>query len=144
MRSFIGSGENEIIEFKGDAGRIAIFDCNFGLYGDLWIASRAQFLVENIETLQLKVFLPPAAGSRDKKLSVIVNGEAVGQPASLSRGVVQEIAIGLDDRNSEATLELISEYPEDVGSADQRLLGFILSEYSVENGVWEAAKELVE
>jgi len=119
-----------------------IIDCYHGFHTDLWVETESSLIVENIQALGMKFYLPKSKDHKNKKIEFFIDSKKVGS-MDLGRGDPQEIWIDIPNPDGgPRELILKSDYKEP-NASDERNLGLIFVEYNVNLTKWNPAGELL-
>ncbi len=119
-----------------------LLDCYRGFHSDLWVETDAAIVVENIQALGLKFYLPANKDQKEKKLECFVGDKLVAS-VDLVRGDPTEFWIdGLDKKSGPKEIRLKCGYKES-DSSDERDLGMIFVDYNINLTEWTPAGALL-
>ena len=119
-----------------------IVDCHQGFYNDLWVASEASMVIEDVRSLGLKFFLPEIKDHDSKDIECFIGEKRVAKDV-LERGEPQEIWVDIPaDLKGPQELIIKSSYKEP-NATDERSLGLIFVEYNVNLTEWKTAGGLL-
>lgn len=119
-----------------------IVDCHRGFHSDLWVETESSIIVEEIQTLGLKFFLPGIKEHDEKIIQFFIEDKKVAE-LTLGRGDPHEVWIDVP-RNKSGPKELAirCDYKEP-NATDERNLGMIFVEYNVNLTEWKPAGGLL-
>ena len=116
----------EVVELRIDESCLHDVEWHDPVYDDGWVACKSRLLVENISTLDLKVYTPLISGLQEKEITIEDVSRGTTRCVLVERG--RENVINLLSDSSRCQHEfVISCEPEPIDHAlDVRELGFVL------------------
>ena len=119
-----------------------ILDCYRGFHTDLWVETDATIIVESIQTLGLRFYLPDNPDHKNKKLDFFIDEKKIAS-IDLQRGDPTEIWIDVTDPEAgPREIRLRCDYKEP-NASDERNLGMIFVDYNVNLTEWKPAGSLL-
>ncbi len=119
-----------------------ILDCYRGFHTDLWVETDAALVVENIQSLGLKFYLPQSKDHEGKILECFV-GEKKVATIELQRGDPTELWLDIPNPDSgPQEIRLKCDYQEP-NASDERNLGMIFVDYNVNLTEWMPSGSLL-
>jgi len=119
-----------------------IVDCNRGFHKDLWVETEASLIVENIQSLAMKFYLPESKDHKNKNIEFLMDSKKVGY-LDLRRGEPQEIWLDLPNPDGGPRELILKCDYKDPNATDERNLGMIFVEYNVNLTKWKPAGDLL-
>ena len=112
-----------------------ILDCYRGFHTDLWVETDAAIVVENVQSLGLKFYLPSSKDHEGKTLECFIGDKKVTS-IELQRGDPTEVWLDVPDPESgPKEIRLKCGYQEP-NASDERNLGMIFVDYNINLTEW--------
>lgn len=119
-----------------------IVDCHRGFHSDLWVETESSIMVEEIQTLGLKFFLPSIKEHDEKTLTFVINDKQIAE-LTLGRGEPHEVWLDIPRKKSGPKELIIKCDYKEPNATDERNLGMIFVEYNVNLTEWKPAGNLL-
>lgn len=119
-----------------------IVDCHRGFHADLWVETESAIIVEDIQTLGLKFFLPVIKDHDEKTLEFFIEDKKITE-LTLGRGDPREVWIDVPRKKSGPKELVIKCAYKEPNATDERNLGMIFVEYNVNLTEWKPAGGLL-
>jgi len=133
------------------ASRVTVFpqnvnfgtlDCHLGFHSDLWIETDAIMIIESIQSLGLKFYLPKSIDQKEKSLECFIGRKKVAAIA-VGRGDPQEVWFDVANHSKGPQEVRFKCAYKEPNLADERNLGMIFVEYNINRTEWMPAGDLL-